>query len=103
MDVNRREIFTKAGNLKKVDVQTIAQSVKDAWSEILSEMIIHSFKKCCISNAMDGTEDHFVCDEDIINYPSDSETDDKYPDVQMTANEFEEMFGNSDSEFEGFE
>ena len=96
--------LTKAGNLKKVDVQTIAQWVKDAWSEISSEMIIRSFKKCYISNAMDGNEDHFVYDEeDIINCASDTETNDMYPDVQTTANEFKELFGNSDFEFEGFE
>ena len=51
---------------------------------------------------MDSSEDHFVYDEDdIINYTSDAETDDVYLDVQMTVNEFEELFGNSDSEFEG--
>ena len=33
----------------------------------------------------------------------DAEADDMYPDIQMTVNEFEELFGNSDSEFEGFE
>ena len=66
-------------------------------------MIIRSFKKSCISNAMDSSEDHFVYDEDdIINYTSDAETDDVYLDVQMTVNEFEELFGNSDSEFKGF-
>ena len=67
-------------------------------------MIIHFFKKCCISNVMDGSEDYFVYDEDdIINCTTDAETDDMYPDVQMIANEFEELFGNSDFEFEGFE
>ena len=51
---------------------------------------------------MDDSEDHFVYDEDdIIDCASDAETDDMHPDVQMTANEFEELFGNSDSEFEG--
>ena len=53
---------------------------------------------------MDWSEDHFVYNEDdIIDCASDAETDDMHPDVQMTANEFEELFGNSDSEFEGFE
>ena len=76
--------------------------MKDVWLEISSEMIICSFKKCCISNAIDGSEDHFVYDDDdIIDCSSDAETDDLYPDFQMTANE--ELFGNSDSEFEGSE
>ena len=100
----KEKSLIKAGNLKKVGVQTIPQWVKDAWSEILSEMTIRSIKKCCISNAMDSSEDHFVYDEDnIIDCASDAETDDIHPDVQMTANKFEELFGNSDSQFEGFE
>ena len=56
---------------------------------------------------MDSSDDHFMYDEDgIIDCTSDAETDDMHPDVQMTANEFENtefVFGNSDSEFEGFE
>ena len=51
---------------------------------------------------MNGSEDHFAHDEDdIIDCSSDTETDDMYPDVQTAANEFEELFRNSDSEFEG--
>ena len=100
----KEKSLTKARNLKKVDVQMITQWVKDERSEISSEMIIRSFTKCFISNAMDGSEDHFMYDEDdIIDCASDDETDDMYPDVQMTANKFKELFGNSDSEFEGFE
>ena len=74
----------KAGNLKKINIQMITRRVKDAGLEISSEMIIRSFKKCCISNAMDGSEDHFVYDEDdIINCASDAEIDYVYPDVQI--------------------
>ena len=51
---------------------------------------------------MDASEDHFVYyEDDIIDCAFDAETNDMYPD--MTANEFEELFGNSDYEFEGFE
>ena len=31
--------------------------ILEAWAEIPKEMIIKSFKKCGISNAMDGSED----------------------------------------------
>ena len=37
----------------------------------------------------------------LTGWASYAETDDVYPDIQMTVNEFEELFGNSDSEFEG--
>ena len=37
---------------------------------------------------MDSSEDHFVCNEDdIIDCASDTETNDMYPDIQMTAND----------------
>ena len=53
---------------------------------------------------MVGSEDNFGYDEDdIIDCSSDAETHGMYPDVQMTVNEFEGLFGYSDSEFEGFE
>ena len=69
----------KAGNLKKINIQMITRRVKDAGLEISSEMIIRSFKKCCISNAMDGSEDHFVYDEDdSIDCASDAKTDHKH-------------------------
>ena len=43
---------------------------------------------------MDVSEDNFVYDEgDIIDCASDAEANDMYPCVQMTANEFEELFG----------
>lgn len=97
---------TKGGNTKKVDIVTIAEWVKDAWSEIPSEKIIHSFKKCCISNAMDGTEDDLAyeenCDDEENNVMED---DDVHPDVPLTETEFRELFGNSDSDsdFDGFQ
>ena len=47
---------TAAGNLKR-PLPTVVQWVKNAWDSIDSKIIKKSFKKCCISNNMDGTED----------------------------------------------
>lgn len=96
--------LTKGGNLKKVDIETIAQWVKDSWSEVSSEIIVRSFKKCCISNSMDGSEDHLVYEDDGDQSES-YEEDDIHPDINLTQKEFDELFGMSDSEseFEGFE
>ena len=74
--------YTKGGNLKKPDYSIICKWVLEAWAEIPKEMIVKSFKKCGISNAMDGSEDDlFGQDEteendnderEILNIDSDS-------------------------------
>ena len=56
--------------------------ILETWAEIPKEMIVKSFKKCGISNAMDGSEDDlFGQDEteendnderEILNIDSDS-------------------------------
>ena len=35
-----------------------------AWKAILESIIIRSFKKCCIGNALDGSEDDILCEDD---------------------------------------
>jgi hypothetical protein len=36
-----------------------------AWKAIPESIIIRSFKKCCISNALDGSEDDIVRENDV--------------------------------------
>lgn len=97
---------TKGGNLRKPDITVIAQWVKDAWDLIPAEMIVKSFKKCCISNNLDGTEDDAVYERSDDDTSDESSDDDStiYDDSPMTEKEFRDLFGNSDSEseFEGF-
>ena len=35
-----------------------------AWKAIPESIIVRSFKKCCISNALDGSEDDILREED---------------------------------------
>lgn len=49
--------LTPSGRLKRASPSMLAQWVADAWSAIPEEMVAASFKKCCISNRLDGTED----------------------------------------------
>ena len=49
----------------------VVQWVKEAWADISSDMIVRSFKKCGISNAMDGTEDNMLWEEKQINFHND--------------------------------
>jgi hypothetical protein len=36
-----------------------------AWKAILESIIVRSFKKCCISNALDGSEDDILWMDDV--------------------------------------
>ena len=48
---------TRDGKLKVPSLTTVCQSILQAWKDLKPEIIIKSFKKCCISEAMDGSED----------------------------------------------
>jgi hypothetical protein len=39
--------------------------VSAAWKALPESIIVRSFKKCCISNALDGTEDDIVWEDDV--------------------------------------
>ena len=64
--------LTKGGNLQKPDITLVAAWVDEAWKSIPEEMIKHSFLKCGISNAMDGTEDDALFDDEAED-PADVE------------------------------
>jgi hypothetical protein len=36
-----------------------------AWKAIPESIIVGSFKKCCLSNALDGSEDDIVWEDDV--------------------------------------
>jgi hypothetical protein len=42
----------------------VARLVSAAWKAIPERIIVGSFKKCCISNALDGSEDDIVWEDD---------------------------------------
>ena len=42
----------------------VARWVSTAWKAIPESIIVRSFKKCCISNALDGSEDDILCEDD---------------------------------------
>jgi hypothetical protein len=39
--------------------------VSAAWKAIPESIIVTSFKKCCVSNASDGSEDDIVWEDDV--------------------------------------
>ena len=60
-----QQTFTKSNNMRAADLRLCATWVKESWDDIPKEMIIKSFKKCCISNAMDGTEDDMIWEDRV--------------------------------------
>ncbi|CAG8632807.1 2269_t:CDS:1, partial [Diversispora eburnea] len=67
--------FTKLGNIKKPGYNTMCEWIIEAWNDIPSEMVSKSFKKCGISNAMDGTEDDLIWEENNENNNNDESAD----------------------------
>ena len=49
--------LTPTGKIKRSALHIIAHWVSAAWKSIQAPMIVKSFKKCCISNSLDGSED----------------------------------------------
>ena len=76
--------LTRGGRLKKPSITLWCLWVIQAWDEIDPTVVIKAFKKCSISNALDGSEDNTLYEDD-----SDDDCDaDPFADID---NEDEEM------------
>ena len=72
------------------------------WIE--KEMVERYFKKCGISNALDGTEDDLVWEEEEDSSQVEEEPDCDVYDDRITPEQWQELFGvsNDEEEFHGF-
>jgi len=43
----------------------VIRCASDAWKAIPESIIVRSFKKCCISNALDRSKDDIVWEDDV--------------------------------------
>lgn len=57
--------FTPAGNIVRPSYPIVYGWILAAWAAIPEEMIVKSFKKCCISNALDGSEDDILFEDEL--------------------------------------
>jgi hypothetical protein len=57
MALDRGHILAPTEKIKKLSIALLCQWIKTSWQWICPEVIVKRFKKCCISNAMDGRED----------------------------------------------
>ena len=95
--------FTPGGQLRAASLVTVCQ-FKESWQELSKEMVERSFKKCGISNALDGTEDDLVWEEEEDSSQVEEEPDCDVYDDRITPEQWQELFGESDDEeeFHGF-
>lgn len=65
--------LTPTGKLHKPSIALLGEWILKAWAKISSESIVEGFKKCCITNALDGSEDDILWRD--VQEVSDSDTD----------------------------
>jgi hypothetical protein len=58
--------YTPGGKIKRPPLETMCSWILRAWDCISSDVIVKSFKKASISNALDGTEDDVIWQEEEI-------------------------------------
>ena len=57
--------FTVTGRQRAPTIDVLCQWVKESWDEVKLEIVIKSFRKCGISNALDGTEDDDIFADEV--------------------------------------
>ena len=67
--------FTNSGNIRKPDLALIVNWIKESWDAVDPAVMKHGFKKCCLTNAMDGSEDDILWQDDMDMAPSGEEFD----------------------------
>lgn len=50
------------GRIRKTGKPLLCQWIVDAWKAVPGEIVRNSFKKCCVGNSLDGTDDNAVWD-----------------------------------------
>ena len=64
--LNGEHEFTKSGLQKKASCDLVCAWVEQAWAQVSVEIVSKAFKKCGISNALDGTEDDMIWEEEEL-------------------------------------
>jgi len=55
--------LAETGKIKRAAPSEVTHWVLAAWKTILDSIIVRSFKKCCISNVLDGSEDDILWED----------------------------------------
>jgi hypothetical protein len=55
----------ETGKIKHAAPSEVTRLVSAAWKAIPESIIVRSFKKCCMSNALDGSEEDIVWEDNV--------------------------------------
>lgn len=71
----RDSALTPSGRVKRASCSQLCRWIEEAWNAITPEIIQKSFRKCCITNNLDGTEDDelFETEDEAVASSSSSE------------------------------
>ena len=99
--------FTKGGAMRAPALPTLCTWVKESWDAVGEDLVIRAFKRCGISNSLDGTKDDNLYADEDTERESDvgSIADDELYDDDIDSDEFNELFSNShidEPDFDGF-
>ena len=61
--IGGEKTYTKGGSMRSPTMPEVCQWVINSWNQLKVEAIVKAFKKCGISNALDGTEDEELWDD----------------------------------------
>lgn len=68
--------ITPTGRIKWASLPEVCRWILQSWAAISTGMVTKSFKVTGISNALDGTEDDYVCNR-LMDIESDDASEDK--------------------------
>ena len=87
--IGGEKTYTKGGSMRAATMPEVCQWIIDSWNKVKVETIQKAFKKCGISNALDGTEDDELWDDmdeeaadDVQPQESDDEVD-EFDDIHV--------------------
>ena len=64
-DIKKMSSMKKARRVCAPDLALICKWIVHVWQELDPQIIVHSFVKCCISSALDGSQEDVVWKDDI--------------------------------------
>lgn len=76
--VNSPFTYTPSGKKRPAGKEMVLWCIDRAWNEIPAGLIKKSFKSCGITNAMDGTKDEAVWDEEGDKTEDPDDIDDEF-------------------------
>ena len=94
--------LTPTGNMRAPSLITQAHWVSEAWDAVKVPTFVKAFKKCCISNAMDGTEDDILWQHEEVSAVDESDDMQEVPtdphDDEIPLAEYQELFFGDQAE-----